>query len=226
MSSVVAIDRAFRTPRSSEKDALVPERHRRPPITFLDQPQSQAVTVEVDSAIDVLHVNAYSDRCHSSPILTVTLLGLRVVPNSSCSTPEETKRSPWQQRLKAGGLGGYGERRKRRLARLGGATIGIMQVSRLAGKPAPPSLLVNVSRLVTAYYAEQPDPSIAAQRVAFGTSGHRGSALSLPSMRRTSWPSPRQFACIASSNGSRVRSSWGWTLMRFRSRLLSALLRC
>ncbi len=45
MSSVVAIDRAFWTPWSSEKDALVPERHRRPPIIFLDQPQSQAVTV-------------------------------------------------------------------------------------------------------------------------------------------------------------------------------------
>jgi len=39
---------------------------------------------------------------------------------------------------------------------------------------APTSMLVNVSRLVTAYYAEHPDPSVAAERVAFGTSGHRG----------------------------------------------------
>src|ERR1700738_1440076 len=54
-----------------------------------------------------------------------------------------------------------------------------MRVSPLAGKPAPPSMLVNVPRLVTAYYAERPDPSIAAQRVAFGTSGHRGSAFEL-----------------------------------------------
>src|SRR5215813_1467081 len=54
-----------------------------------------------------------------------------------------------------------------------------MSVSPLAGKPAPPSLLVNVPRLITAYYAERPDPSVAAQRVAFGTSGHRGSALEL-----------------------------------------------
>jgi phosphoglucomutase len=38
-------------------------------------------------------------------------------------------------------------------------------------------MLVNVSRLVTAYYAEHPDPSVAAERVAFGTSGHRGSAF-------------------------------------------------
>ena len=38
-------------------------------------------------------------------------------------------------------------------------------------------MLVNVPRLVTAYYAEHPDPAVAAERVAFGTSGHRGSAF-------------------------------------------------
>ena len=38
-------------------------------------------------------------------------------------------------------------------------------------------MLVNVPRLITAYYAERPDPAIASQRVAFGTSGHRGSAF-------------------------------------------------
>jgi len=37
-------------------------------------------------------------------------------------------------------------------------------------------MLVNVPKLVTAYYAETPDPSVPEQRVAFGTSGHRGSA--------------------------------------------------
>ena len=51
------------------------------------------------------------------------------------------------------------------------------QVHPLAGKPAPESLLVNVPKLVTAYYAEHPVPSEAAQRVVFGTSGHRGSSL-------------------------------------------------
>ena len=51
------------------------------------------------------------------------------------------------------------------------------QVHSLAGKPAPESLLVNVPKLVTAYYAEHPVVSEAAQRVAFGTSGHRGSSL-------------------------------------------------
>jgi phosphoglucomutase len=52
-----------------------------------------------------------------------------------------------------------------------------MKISPLAGKPAPASMLVNVPKLVTAYYSEQPDPSVPAQRVAFGTSGHRGSAF-------------------------------------------------
>ncbi len=50
-------------------------------------------------------------------------------------------------------------------------------INPLAGKPVPPSLLVNVAQLVTAYFAFVPDPAVAAQRVAFGTSGHRGSAF-------------------------------------------------
>ena len=50
-------------------------------------------------------------------------------------------------------------------------------VSPLAGKAAPLSLLVDVPRLVTAYYSDAPDPTIASQRVAFGTSGHRGSSF-------------------------------------------------
>ena len=52
-----------------------------------------------------------------------------------------------------------------------------MAISPLAGKPADPSLLINVPRLVTAYYTGRPDASVPAQRVVFGTSGHRGSAL-------------------------------------------------
>ncbi len=52
-----------------------------------------------------------------------------------------------------------------------------MKVSPLAGKPADPAMLVNVPSLVTAYYADTPDPAIPEQRVAFGTSGHRGSAF-------------------------------------------------
>src|SRR3954468_22600152 len=52
-----------------------------------------------------------------------------------------------------------------------------MAFSPLAGKPAPPAILIDVPRLITAYYTDVPDPSIPAQRVVFGTSGHRGSAL-------------------------------------------------
>ncbi|MGA8277355.1 MAG: phosphoglucomutase (alpha-D-glucose-1,6-bisphosphate-dependent) [Rhodanobacteraceae bacterium] len=52
-------------------------------------------------------------------------------------------------------------------------------ISPLAGKPAPASLLVDVPRLVTRYFSDRPDPSVEAQRVAFGTSGHRGSSLEL-----------------------------------------------
>jgi len=52
-----------------------------------------------------------------------------------------------------------------------------MTVSPLAGKPATPAMLVDVPRLVTAYYTELPDPSVPEQRVAFGTSGHRGSSF-------------------------------------------------
>ena len=52
-----------------------------------------------------------------------------------------------------------------------------MTISPLAGRPAPPSLRIDVDRLVAAYYAEVPDASVPAQRVAFGTSGHRGSSL-------------------------------------------------
>ena len=52
------------------------------------------------------------------------------------------------------------------------------QISALAGMPAPTSILVDVARLLAAYTDLQPDPGVAAQRVAFGTSGHRGSSLS------------------------------------------------
>ncbi|GAC1521305.1 MAG: phosphoglucomutase (alpha-D-glucose-1,6-bisphosphate-dependent) [Chloroflexota bacterium] len=52
-----------------------------------------------------------------------------------------------------------------------------MAANTLAGKRAPSSMLVNVSKLITAYYAERPEPSVPEQRVAFGTSGHRGSSF-------------------------------------------------
>ncbi|MFI5017919.1 MAG: phosphoglucomutase, alpha-D-glucose phosphate-specific, partial [Dongiales bacterium] len=51
------------------------------------------------------------------------------------------------------------------------------QVSPLAGKKPDAAMLVDVPRLVTAYFTGKPDPSVPSQRVAFGTSGHRGSAF-------------------------------------------------
>ena len=50
-------------------------------------------------------------------------------------------------------------------------------VSPFAGKVADPALLVDVARLVAAYYTERPDPFVPEERVSFGTSGHRGSSL-------------------------------------------------
>ena len=52
-----------------------------------------------------------------------------------------------------------------------------MAIDPRAGKPATPDMLVNVPRLITAYYAEKPDVTDPTQKVAFGTSGHRGSSL-------------------------------------------------
>ncbi len=51
------------------------------------------------------------------------------------------------------------------------------KISPLAGKPAPASILVDIPKLLAAYSDLKPDPSVAAQRVAFGTSGHRGSSF-------------------------------------------------
>ena len=52
-----------------------------------------------------------------------------------------------------------------------------MRISPLAGKPAPESILANIPRLVTSYYALEPDVSIPTQKVSFGTSGHRGTSF-------------------------------------------------
>lgn len=52
-----------------------------------------------------------------------------------------------------------------------------MKVHPLAGKNPPPSMLVNIPKLITAYYSEKPEASIPEQQVSFGTSGHRGSSF-------------------------------------------------
>ena len=53
----------------------------------------------------------------------------------------------------------------------------LLRSIRSPARPADPSMLANIPRLVTAYFAGKPDPSVPSQRVAFGTSGHRGSAF-------------------------------------------------
>lgn len=53
----------------------------------------------------------------------------------------------------------------------------MMKINPLAGKPIGLSALVDIPKLVTAYFTEIPDPAVPAQKVTFGTSGHRGSAL-------------------------------------------------
>ena len=52
-----------------------------------------------------------------------------------------------------------------------------MKISPDAGKPARPEILANIPKLITAYYSEVPDVDVAAQKVSFGTSGHRGSSI-------------------------------------------------
>ncbi len=53
------------------------------------------------------------------------------------------------------------------------------EVSKHAGKPAEPEMLVNIPKLITAYYSDIPDSTITEQRVMFGTSGHRGSSFNI-----------------------------------------------
>src|SRR5882724_1272777 len=52
-----------------------------------------------------------------------------------------------------------------------------MALHPLAGSSPTPEMLVDVPRLITAYYTERPDPGVVAERVSFGTSGHRGTSF-------------------------------------------------
>ena len=86
-------------------------------------------------------------------------------------------------------------------------------------------MLVNVPRLITAYYTRQPDPSVPAQRVAFGTSGHRGSSLQR-AVQRTAHPrdQPGDLRLPASGRASTGRSFSAWTRTRSRSRRFASAL--
>src|SRR3546814_886116 len=71
----------------------------------------------------------------------------------------------------------FHQRTDRALPRAAGRALMGTNISPLAGKPAQAAQLVNVDKLLAAYFDVKPDPSVAAQRVAFGTSGHRGSSF-------------------------------------------------
>src|SRR3546814_243987 len=71
----------------------------------------------------------------------------------------------------------FHQRTDRALPRAAGRALMGTNISPLAGKPAPAAQLVNLDKLLAAYFDVKPDPSVAAQRVAFGTSGHRGSSF-------------------------------------------------
>ena len=99
-------------------------------------------------------------------------------------------------------------------------------ISPWAGKPAPRSLLVNIPRLVTAYFALMPDPAVASQRVTFGTSGHRGSAFA-GSFNEAHILAITQAVCLYRRHaGIDGPLFLGMTPMRCRSPPWSAPLRC
>jgi hypothetical protein len=90
-----------------------------------------------------------------------------------------------------------------------------IKINPLAGKPAEPSMLVNVPKLVTAYYTKIPEPSLAEQRVAFGTSGHRGSAFDKTFNERQVLAISHAICRTASSWASMARCFWASTRTPF-----------
>jgi hypothetical protein len=82
-----------------------------------------------------------------------------------------------------------------------------MPNSPLAGQPAVSQTLVDITKLVTAYYTDRPDPRVREQRVAFGTSGHRGSAFTRTFNELHNWRSRRPFAATGNGSARMGRSS-------------------
>ena len=86
-----------------------------------------------------------------------------------------------------------------------------MATSEQAGQPADPSLLVDVDALHEAYYARRPDVEEASQRVAFGTSGHRGSSLATSFNEAHIIATTAAICAYRRAQGTAVRSSWAGT---------------
>ena len=100
-----------------------------------------------------------------------------------------------------------------------------MKIDPNAGKPADQAILVNVPRLVTAYYAEAPDPSVPEQRVAFGTSGHRGSAFNKAFNEGHILAITQAICFYRKQNAIDGHSFSAWTRMRSRCQRSQARLR-
>ena len=95
-----------------------------------------------------------------------------------------------------------------------------MAVDPRAGKIAEPSMLVNVPRLITSYYALHPDPASRDQLVAFGTSGHRGSSLASAFNEDHIVAISQAIVPIARSRASMGRCFLAWIRTRSQSRHL------
>ena len=94
-----------------------------------------------------------------------------------------------------------------------------MNVSPHAGQPAELSMLVNVPRLVTAYYTQVPDPSVPSNGSRSAPQDIAVPHSTRPSTSGISWPSVRPFACIGNSRRSMARCFSAWTPMRSPCRL-------
>ena len=100
-----------------------------------------------------------------------------------------------------------------------------MPTSPLAGTPAASQTLVDIAKLVTAYYADRPDVMVREQRVAFGTSGHRGSLGAPANLQRMAHPCDHAMPSLAAtgnSSTSTVRCFWGKTRTHCPNRRLPA----
>ena len=101
-----------------------------------------------------------------------------------------------------------------------------MKPSSKAGKPPEASMLVDVPRLITAYFAEKPDSSVPAQRVVFGTSGHRGSSFD-HAFNEWHILAITQAICLYRTQAKTDAPSFsGWTRMPSRCLLSPARSRC
>ena len=94
-----------------------------------------------------------------------------------------------------------------------------MKTSPLAGKPAEPAMLVNVPRLITAYYSETPDPRYQPSGWPLAPQGIEVPHSTRLSTNGISSPSVRPFVSTAKQQRSMARCFWAWTRMRSLCRL-------